>query len=234
MNRRPALSERLGVLADLVIPGKPMADIGTDHGLLPYACLSCGRVPFAILSDVNEGPLRKARELMDHSGIGPDRCSLRLGSGLSVLEPGEACTVVIAGMGGELIARLLEDSPAQTFHTERLVLQPRSRSGMLRTWLWKNGWRIREERLARERGRICQILAAEKGFQEPYQYADIPDCTDPLMLEFLDREIVNIRIVIENLRRSKDASQAESIEERKGKMLTLEKRREDLWKSNCF
>ncbi len=234
MNKRPALSERLGVLADLVVPGKPMADIGTDHGLLPYACLSGDRVPFAILSDVNEGPLQKARELMDNSGIDPQRCSLRLGSGLSVMEPGEAYTVVIAGMGGELIARLLEASPEQTFRTERLVLQPRSRSGALRTWLWENGWRIREERLARERGRICQILVAEKGFQDPYRYADIPECAGPLMIEFLDREIVNIRIVIENLNRSKDPSQADSIEERKVKMLALEKRREDLWKSNCF
>ena len=53
MNRTPVLSERLKTIADLVIPGKPMADIGTDHGHLPMWCLENGVVPFAVLSDIN-------------------------------------------------------------------------------------------------------------------------------------------------------------------------------------
>ena len=209
-----------------------MADIGTDHGFLPLYCLQEGTVPYAVLSDINEGPLQRAKETMAASGVSPQRYDLRLGGGLSVLQPGEVSTVVIAGMGGELIASILAEDPAVTGSIARLVLQPRSRSGKLRTWLWENGWRIREECLARERGRLCQILCAEKGDQRPYEFPDIPVSEHPLMIEFLDKELVNIRIVTENLCRSKDPEDLRTAEILRKKAETLEKRREELWRKS--
>ena len=232
MNRTSELSERLRCLADLVIPGEPVADIGTDHGFLPIYCLRKDLVPYAVLSDVREGPLQRARDHMEESCISPERYSIRLGGGLSVLEPGEVKTAVIAGMGGELIARILADSPDVLDSLDRLVLQPRKRSGLLRSWLWENGWRIAEERLAMERGRVCQVFSAEKGSQQPYAYPDIPEFEDPLMAEFLDRELVNIKIIIENLLRSKDPEDANTLEAFQRKAEELEKRRDGLWKNS--
>ena len=210
-----------------------MADIGTDHGFLPLSCVQKGIVPFAIAGDVNPGPLEKARENMRLSGIDPALCPLRLGSGLSVLAPGEVSTVVIAGMGGELIADILAKEPEICRSVRRFILQPRTRSGELRTWLWQNGWRIAEEHLVREKRRICQILCIEEGQQEPYRFPEIPESEDPLMMEFLDRELVNIRIIIGNLVRSKDPKDAETVQQQQEKARALEQRRETLWKRNC-
>lgn len=232
MNRKSVLSERLQTIADLVLPGRPMADVGTDHGALPLWCLESGLVPFAVLSDVNEGPLERARERMEDSPVPDDSYSLRLGSGLSVLRPGEADTVVIAGMGGELIAALLTADMPVTESVQRFVFQPRSRAGHLRSWLWEHGWRIAEERLARERGRICQVFSAEKGYQRPYDYPDIPEVDSPLMSAFLDREIVNINIVIENLLHSMDPKDRKKAEALQVKARVLEQRRDGLWRNN--
>ena len=232
MNREPSLSERLNTIAELILPEGPMADIGTDHGFLPLYCLQKDLVPFAVLSDVNEGPLGRAKALMEASEVTPDRYSLRLGSGLTVLAPFEVKTAVIAGMGGELICRILQESPAVTGSVQRLVLQPRTRSGVLRSWLWENGWTITCERLARERGRLSQVFAAEKGKQDPYAYPDIPDADGTLMIEFLDRELVNIRNIMDNLLRSKDPQDLQTIGTLKEKAASLEKRREELWKKS--
>ncbi|MBQ2147958.1 MAG: SAM-dependent methyltransferase [Firmicutes bacterium] len=226
------LSERLKTIAGLVLAGRPMADVGTDHGFLPLYCLQEELVPYAVLSDINEGPLQRAKETMASSGISSQHYDLRLGGGLSVLHPGEAATVVIAGMGGELIASILAEDAAVTDSIERFVLQPRSRSGHLRSWLWEHGWQIREESLARERGRLCQILCVEKGRQAPYAYPDIPESEHPLMIEFLDKELVNIRVVTENLCRSKDPSDLQTADCLRRKAETLEKRREELWRKS--
>ena len=234
MSRLPVLSERLKTIADLVIPGKPMADIGTDHGHLPMWCLENGIVPFAVLSDINEGPIEKAKRRIERSSMAEDCYSLRLGSGLSVLQPGEAATVVIAGMGGELTSRLLTAEPEVTGSVERFVFQPRSRAGMLREWLWTNGWKICEERLVQERRRLCQIFSAEKGSQQPYDYPDIPECEDPLMVSFLDRELVNINIVMNNLLQSKEPVDRNKLEALQRKASALEQRRDVLWKNSSF
>ena len=208
-----------------------MADIGTDHGSLPLWCLENDLVPTAVLSDVNEGPLERARERMENSFVAEDRYDLRLGSGLSVLQPGEVQTVVIAGMGGELIASILEADPDVAETVQRFVFQPRTRAGHLRIWLWQHGWRICAERLAKERGRLCQIFAAEKGPQEPYEYPDIPESDDPLMAEFLEKEIVNIKLISDNLLRSKDPEDKKTVKTLQRKAEALEQRRDRLWKS---
>ena len=208
-----------------------MADIGTDHGSLPLWCLENEVVPYAVLSDVNEGPLERARQRMDSSFVAEDRYNLRLGSGLSVLKPGEAQTVVLAGMGGELIASILDEDPDVAETVQRFVFQPRTRAGHLRSWLWEHGWRICAERLAKERGRLCQIFAAEKGPQEPYEYPDIPEGNDPLMIEFLDKKIVNIKLISDNLLHSKNAGDLKKAEALQRKVSALEQRRDGLWKS---
>ncbi|MDR1778399.1 MAG: class I SAM-dependent methyltransferase [Clostridiales Family XIII bacterium] len=161
------LSERLSVIAGYVAPGSRVADIGTDHGYLPRYLLAAGISPFVVLTDVAEGPLGKARVNMsrlrpaDAAGCSEQPAFVfRLGDGLAPLAAGEVDTVVIAGLGGELISRILARDAAHARSFATFILQPRSRGEALRTWLGGNGFRITHEDLAREGKRISEVLVA--------------------------------------------------------------------------
>ncbi|MDB4897285.1 MAG: hypothetical protein JWN15_3547 [Firmicutes bacterium] len=154
------LSPRLAAAARYVLPGRPVADIGTDHAYLPAYLVQTGRVPWSIAADVMPGPLEAARTTVVAEAVSGD-VSLRLGSGLQVLRPGEVATVTICGMGGPLIAEILATGPLGGL--ERLVLQPMGGEERLREWLAANGWRLVAEELVADAGRIYVILAAEPG-----------------------------------------------------------------------
>jgi tRNA (adenine22-N1)-methyltransferase len=161
----PELSARLAAVARHVLPGEPLADIGTDHAYLPCFLVAAGAVPRVVASDRAPGPLAAAAATVRAEGLG-DRIDLRLGDGLSVLELGEAATVVIAGMGGSLIATLLEQAPPQVLAAvRRLVLQPMGGEERLRLWLVGHGWRIAGEEMLADDGRLYVVITAEPGEQ---------------------------------------------------------------------
>lgn len=165
------LTPRLQTIADSVLAGKPMADIGTDHGYIPVELVKRGTVPSAIAADINPGPLSKATALAERAGL-TDRIATRLGSGIGVLVPGEAATIVIAGMGGYLIAEILDAHPDTALAAERLVLQPMNNSPYLRHYLEDNGFEIVKEELAREDQRVYEIIIARKGQMQITDAAD--------------------------------------------------------------
>ena len=107
--RNLELTPRLRLLADWVPPGARLADVGTDHAYLPVWLRLHGRVVSAIACDLREKPLARARET--GRAYGADGIDYRLGNGLEVVEPEEADTIVIAGMGGENIAAILARAP---------------------------------------------------------------------------------------------------------------------------
>ncbi len=165
---------RLLSLADRVIPGRPIADIGTDHGLLPCWLLAEGRVPVAIGIDLRPGPLRAARQTAADWGLSGDpRLSLRQGDGLQPLAPSEVDTVVIAGMGGLRIAALLHAAPRQRAALRRLVLQPNTEAPALRAALQDLGWRLVDEVICVEGGRDFLTLVAEPGAGAPLTDAEL-------------------------------------------------------------
>ena len=92
----PTLDARLTAAAELVLPGKPVADIGCDHGKLTAVLAASGKYPRVIGADLRPGPLAKAEQTLEHAGC-KDRVELRLGDGLSVLSAGEVGTIVLAG-----------------------------------------------------------------------------------------------------------------------------------------
>ena len=102
------LSSRLQAIASMVEEGGILADIGTDHGYLPIRLLEDGKISGAIAADINRGPLLRAEEHVREKGF-DDRISLRLSDGFLAVLPGEADAAVIAGMGGPLTIRILEN-----------------------------------------------------------------------------------------------------------------------------
>lgn len=154
------LTPRLAAVASLVLPGLPAADVGTDHGYVPAHLVQTGRIPRAIASDIKPGPLEAARQTVAAEGLN-GRVELRLGPGLSVLQAGEAATVIISGMGERLVASILSEGPLDG--VRRLVLQPMGTGEPVRQWLAENGWRLVAERLAAEGRHFYVIMAAEPG-----------------------------------------------------------------------
>ena len=167
MNEKPKLSDRLGTAAEMVRAGAVVADVGTDHAYLPIALCLSGRATRAIAADIHEGPLARARENICAWGL-EDRIETRLTDGLCGLEGAHPTDVLILGMGGELIARILSDAPFVRDGAIRLILQPMTHPEVVRAYLAQNGFTIVEERLIKEE-KIYQIFCAEyTGICEEY------------------------------------------------------------------
>lgn len=160
------LSDRLQVLADQIGEKETMADIGTDHGFLPVYLWQRGISPKVIFTDVSAGSLEKsrlnARRLCPRTDF-----DFRLGNGLEVLSAGEVDDVVIAGMGGILMTRILGKDMEKTKSFSKLILQPRNGQGKLRFWLIEHGFSILRESLVREGAYICPVLTAAPQAKEP-------------------------------------------------------------------
>ena len=120
----PTLDARLTAAAELVLPGKPVADIGCDHGKLTAVLAASGKYPRVIGADLRPGPLAKAEQTLEHAGC-KDRVELRLGDGLSVLSAGEVGTIVLAGVSAQTTWEIIEQAPwVSQVGGPRLVMVP--------------------------------------------------------------------------------------------------------------
>src|SRR5699024_3765634 len=117
------ISDRLSAVARLIPPGRIVADIGSDHAQLLVHLAEHQVLDRGIAGEVNRGPYENAADRVRESGWS-DRIDVRLGDGLKVLRPGEADVVVLAGMGGSLIASILSRGKEKLDATTQLVLQP--------------------------------------------------------------------------------------------------------------
>ena len=151
------LDSRLRIAAEFVRQGSRVADIGTDHAFLPVALVSEGRCPMAIASDVREGPAENARRNVAEAELS-HRISVRLGNGLATVEAGEVDDIVIAGMGGETVAAILEQAPWVKDERYRLILQPMTRAEKLRAYLFQNGFSVEAERVTCVGGHWYTVL----------------------------------------------------------------------------
>lgn len=151
----PRLDARLGAAFAYVRPGHTAADIGCDHGKLSAALAGSGRCPLVLACDLRPDPLQKARLACAQYG---DAVQFRLGSGLSVLQPGEADDIVIAGMGAETIIEILAAAPWVFDARYNLVLVPATKHSVLRRWLAQNGFATLGETLCEAAGRWYTVL----------------------------------------------------------------------------
>ncbi|MFA5535624.1 MAG: class I SAM-dependent methyltransferase [Bacillota bacterium] len=158
------LSPRLQSAAKFVISGEPVADIGSDHVLLPQYLIQEGFVTQIVATELKKGPAEKVKKIIDCYQL-EDRVELRIGDGLKPLKPGEVSSVILAGMGAQTIIKILSESKSVLDTIKRLVLQPMTEVFLLRRWLYQNGWKIIDEDLVKEEKRFYIILVAEQGWE---------------------------------------------------------------------
>ena len=183
---------RLKTAADLVRENSRVADIGTDHAYLPAYLVLSGRVVSAIACDIVKGPLDNAAQTVEEYDLS-DKIELRLCNGLQGVNADEVDDVVICGMGGELIASIIDDAPWLKCSDKHLVLQPMSAVDDLRIYLANNGYFVEKETLVKDGKRIYIVISAcftgEKYDYSPeYLYVGNVSSSDDLGCEYLERQ----------------------------------------------
>jgi tRNA (adenine22-N1)-methyltransferase len=154
----PELSLRLKTIASLVPLGARVCDVGTDHARLPIYLKQSGIANNVIATDLNEKPLEFAKENIESSGV--SGISLRHCDGLSAVKEGEADTVIIVGIGGEVISGILENCDWIKTTGITLILQPTTSPEVLRKTLINNGFDIITETPLLENNKIYSIMLA--------------------------------------------------------------------------
>ena len=149
----------------------------SDHSTMPIYAILAGISKRGVASDINKGPLERAKENGDRYGVS-DRLCYYLSDGLDGVEPEKngITDIVICGMGGELIARIVDDSAYTRTNGVRLILQPMSMADELRKYLTENGFAILDEALSRAAGKIYACIHAEytgKAEAVPYTEAEL-------------------------------------------------------------
>ena len=189
------LSKRLLAAAGMVTKGNIVADIGCDHAYTSIYLCQAGIAPKVIAMDVNKGPLVGARAHVEEAGLA-SQIDIRLSDGLQKLVPGEADTVLLCGMGGLLMIKILSDFPEATASLKELVLQPQSEVGEVRMFLHKQGYEITKEHMLKEDGKFYVIMRAVKS-TAPQAYETECDYLygkllieekNEVLLEYLERE----------------------------------------------
>lgn len=239
------LSDRMQAIADQVRPDDVVADIGTDHGYIPIWLTINNRCRYAILADINKGPLKKAAESI-RKYAADETYDIRLGSGIEVLKPGEADTVIIAGMGGILITNILQADIEKTKLFKKMILQPRNNSDILRKWLKTlDGFAITCEQVIKEVDKYSEIItvtalsnlthdekervdkaaARELEMEIPSDFFDdIPamylDSVNDTVLEYLEKRLSVSQYIIESIiskgQTETSASHLKEVQQKKG------------------
>ena len=157
------ISKRLELVASFVPQGAILLDVGSDHAYLPIELIERGQIESAIAGEVVEGPYQSAVKNVEAHGL-KEKIQVRLANGLAAFEEADQVSVItIAGMGGRLIARILEEGLDKLADVERLILQPNNREDDLRIWLQDHGFEMVAENILEEAGKFYEILVVEAG-----------------------------------------------------------------------
>ncbi len=200
MSELCVLPPRLSVIAKMASPCNTLADIGTDHAHLPIYMIQQNMCQRAFACDVNDGPLHRARSAVEQFCLA-ESVFLVKSDGLHSV-PEEYDALVIAGMGGDLISRILYEHPPRC--AQRLILQPMTKPEVLRKFLFRHGYSIVEERAVSEGEKRYIIFSVRsvpcKSFSEidchlPVNLQCTPDALDYLekLLNSHQRRLLGLR-----------------------------------------
>ncbi len=160
------ISKRLLCCASMVQPGSRVADIGTDHGYLGIYLLQSGAARHVIACDLRKDPLENARRNAKLFGVDGEM-ELRLSDGLEKIRPDEVDTVVMAGMGGDLIQKILSQCSWRKREGLQFILQPQSAGNVLRRWLCEDGFEIQCEEPVQDGHFLYTVMDIRQGEPAP-------------------------------------------------------------------
>ena len=153
------LSERLMTIAGFIEKGAKVADIGTGDGHLPVYLMQNGLASHAIASDKSAASIDTALRTANKYGVA-DKIVFTASLGLSGTDEEAVDTIVIAGMGGETIVKILAEAPWTKRCGLNIILQPQTKIEILNSWLHETGYSIRETAQAQEKSRTYFIIVA--------------------------------------------------------------------------
>ncbi len=203
------MTPRLLAAASFVKKGSHVADVGTDHAYIPIWLLKREICPFAIAMDINRGPLMRAKKNIESFGL-QAQIHTRLSDGLSALKLGEIDTVVICGMGGVLINRILEGGVHLNGTVSHYILQPMTAIEETRKFLEEHHFLIQDECLAQEDDKIYTILSVVPGEMHIEKELDyyVGTCLvqnrDPLLAAYLDGKLYELEKAITSMSQTKN------------------------------
>lgn len=144
-------------VAAMVTSGGVLADVGTDHGYIPIALIQRQKIKSAIAMDINKGPLARAQDNIASARLG-DYIQTRLSDGVAALGEGEADSILIAGMGGELVIHILSEGEKVCKAASELILQPQSDIRKVREYLRLHHYKIVDEDMICEDGKYYPMM----------------------------------------------------------------------------
>lgn len=174
------LSNRMLAIAGMVSPGYSVADVGCDHGYLPIWLVSQKISPRAIAMDIGDGPLERARDNITQQGL-LEYIETRKSDGTAALLPGECESLIIAGMGGPLMERILMARWEVTRSFKEIILEPQSDVGHMRMFLADHGYCITHENMIYEDGKFYPVMRVVEGEMMPL--SDVEMLYGPLLLQ---------------------------------------------------
>lgn len=181
------LDERLSAIAACVDPGS-VADIGCDHGKLAYYLISTEKADKVIATDISERSLQKAKELAYANGADIDA---RLGDGLSPIGDGEVDTVVIAGLGGDVIAGIIDRAQIEGKRFAHYVLSPNTHPEKVRRAIAAAGHEATTDRTIVCSGKPYTVIKTQRGDSRPDALHELFGTffeRDDVMLDMIERE----------------------------------------------
>lgn len=212
--------------------GKGVIDVGTDHGYLPAYLAKLGYPGKIYASDINEGPLASAIRTAKEEHV-EDKIEFILSDGLSACPYENIDTIVIAGMGGDLICRILDSVPWVNSPEYKLILQPMTKAEVVRYWLSNNDFEISKELLV-EDGNLYQIITARHGKARHLSDAELFTgefsliCRNKYAVAYFDSLLKRFRSIILGLKSADSAANIGRIEIYEHIFTELEKMRNEL------
>lgn len=235
------LSKRLQAVADLVTDGSCICDVGTDHAYIPIYLVQNHRIPKALAMDVNKGPLLRATEHIADEKM-DNYIVTRQSDGLKQLQSGEADSVIIAGMGGGLVIRILEESFAKLEAVKELILQPQSDIEQVRHFIEANGFEIVQNDIVFEDGKyyfMFRCMHSTRNMQS--EHKTIYDRygkhlilqNHPVLNAFLEKEEAQLLTIKASLQKQADSeAAAEREQELEERLQGIREAREEM-KASC-